>query len=197
MHYNLQEAEIMLIEASSDLAILNEHSGSVKDMLERKRREVDVLVRESETASTEARRLLVECQHLMASEDQALTNFLHAMPEGQTSEELEVEIESEKAKLELMHEGNGGILREFEKRQKTIDTLKTQMADIEHGLKEFEDKIKDIRSQWEPELDSLVQRISDAFSFNMKQINCAGEVEIFKDEDNFDQWAIQIRVKFR
>ena len=187
----------MFIEASSDLAILIDRNSSVKEMLESKRREVDEIIRESETSSTEARRLLEICKNLMTTKDEALSTFLNTMPETQTSEEFEIEIETERARLDLMHEGNGGVIREFEQRQKKIDALKMDLEDINHGLGELGDKIQGIRDRWEPELDGLVKRISDSFSFNMKQINCAGEVSVFKDEDDFDQWAIQIRVKFR
>lgn len=197
LHNGLHEAEVMLIEASSDLAILIERNSSVKDMLEAKRAEVEATVRQTEAASTEARRLLEICKDLMATEDQSLLNFFSTMPEGQSIEDLELEIESERNKLELLHEGNGGVIREFEQRQKKIDALKANLEDINHGLAEFNEKIQEIRGQWEPRLDTLVKKISESFSFNMKQINCAGEVGVFKDEDDFDQWAIQIQVKFR
>ena len=195
-HQCLHEAEIMLIEALSDLAILIERNSSVNDMLEAKRAELQTIIRETEAVSTEARRLLQVCMKLMETNDPSLHNFFSTMPEGQTIDELESEIESERNKLELLHEGNGGVIREFEERQKKIDALKANLEDIRHGLTELGEKIQEIRGQWEPELDGLVKKISDSFSFNMKQINCAGEVGVFKDED-FDQWAIQIRVKFR
>lgn len=186
----------MLIEASSDLTLLMERNSSVNEMLEAKRAELQTIVRETEAVSTEARRLLAICKQLMESDDPSLLEFFRTMPEGQTIEELELEIESERNKLELLHEGNGGVIREFEERQKRIDALKANLEDIRHGLGELDEKIQEIRGQWEPELDRLVKKISDSFSFNMKQINCAGEVGVFKNED-FDQWAIQIRVKFR
>lgn len=196
LHHSLHEAEIILIEASSDLAILIERNSSVNDMLEAKRAEVQAIVRETEAASTEARQLLEICKNLMTTADPALHSFFSTMPEGQSIEDLDLEIESERGRLELLHEGNGGVIREFERRQKRIDALKTNLEDIDHGLSELDKKIQEIRGVWEPELDGLVQKISASFSFNMKQINCAGEVGVYKDDD-FDQWAIQIRVKFR
>lgn len=195
-HQTLHESEIMLIEATSDLTLLIERNSSVNDMLETKRAELQTVIRETEAVSTEARRLLQVCTKLMETNDRSLHDFFSTMPEGQTIEELELEIESERNKLELLHEGNGGVIREFEERQKKIDALKANLEDIRHGLAELDEKIQEIRGQWEPELDGLVKKISDSFSLNMKQINCAGEVGVFKDED-FDQWAIQIRVKFR
>ena len=51
--------------------------------------------------------------------------------------------------------------------------------------------------QWEPQLDELIAKISEAFADNFSKIQCAGEVVVYKDEEDFDQWAIQIKVKFR
>lgn len=197
MHSGLHEAEILLIEATSDLSILMQRNVSVKDMLLAKQREVDEVNREKLAAASDAQRLLETCRNLMTTADETMAAFFQTLPEGQSSEDLENEIESERARLELMHEGNGGVIREFEQRQKRIDALKAKLGEINHSLGEFDEKIKELRDKWEPELDHLVGRISDSFSFNMQQISCAGEVAVFKDEEDFDQWAIQIRVKFR
>ena len=197
IHSALHEAEIMAIEASSDLSTLMERNSSVKERLQNKQQEVDDISREKLAAASTAQRLLEVCRNLMTTADETTAAFFQTLPEGQTSEELEVEIESERARLELMHEGNGGVIREFEQRQRRIDALKAKLEEISHSLGELDEKIQELRGKWEPELDQLVGKISDSFSFNMQQISCAGEVSVFKDEEDFDQWAIHIRVKFR
>ena len=186
----------MLIEATSDFDILKERNSSVEDLLVEQRHQVDSLAKETDALQKTAKALLDKCTQLMTGVDDEVRNFLLALPASQTTEQLESEIESEKARLELMHEGNGGVIKEFEQRQKKIDVLTTRLEQIKNALSELEDKIKELRDQWEPELDSLVGKISNSFSLNMEQISCAGEVGVHKDED-FDQWAIQIRVKFR
>ncbi|KAI9873354.1 MAG: Structural maintenance of chromosomes protein 5 [Pleopsidium flavum] len=196
LHNDLLQAEVMLLEGASELEILTERNRAVKDMLEAKRKEVDDVAKDSEKVQAMAKRLLDECKEIMASDDEDQREFLSSMPEGQTTDELEAEIDSEKARLELMYEGNSGAIKEFEHRQKKIDQLKQKVADVERHLAEIEEGINDLRQKWEPELDRLVKKISDAFSYSFKQINCAGEVGIHKDED-FDQWSIQIQVKFR
>ena len=186
----------MLIEATSDFDILKERNSSVEDLLVEQRHQVDSLAKETDALQKTAKALLDKCTQLMTGVDDEVRNFLLALPASQTTEQLESEIESEKARLELMHEGNGGVIKEFEQRQKKIDGLTKRLEQIKNALSELEDKIKELRDQWEPELDSLVGKISNSFSLNMEQISCAGEVGVHKDED-FDQWAIQIRVKFR
>lgn len=196
-HTELLKVEVIFIEASSDLEIEMHRNSSVKDRLEAKRAEVEEIKRSYDVVNREAKRLLETCQKLMERQDEAQSEFLRNQPEGQTAEELEAEIESEKARLELMHEGNGGVIKEFEQRQKKIDQLKTKVADWETAVHELAGQIQTIRDKWEPEVDNLVKKISDSFSYNMEQINCAGVVGVHKDEDDFDQWAIQIQVKFR
>ena len=194
-HNNLHEAELLLIEAASDFEILKERNSSVQDLLKSQKEEVDELEKESREVREQATHLMEECQRLLLGEAE-LVAFLRALPEGQTIEALEAEIDSEKARLELMHEGDGNVIREYEARQKKIDALTLRLQEIKSASSELDDKIKELKDRWEPELDFLVKNIRDSFSLNMEQISCAGEVAVFKDDD-FDQWAIHIRVKFR
>lgn len=190
----------MHIEATSDVETLIERNSSVKTLLETKRREARELTKTVDDVRTEARRLMKICTHLInveGAEEPAFGTFLRELPTDVRGAQMEEELSSEKARLELMHEGNGGVIKEYEQRQKRVEALKAKEEDCNHALGELGEKITEIRSRWEPELDSLVARISRSFSYNMQQINCAGEVGIFKDEQDFDDWAIQIRVKFR
>ncbi len=194
-HYSLHEAEVMFIEASSDCEILKERNRSVTELIQMIERRIAELNTETDRIRTEAQQLLKTVHEVIATKPEVKA-FAENLPQQQSVAEHEAEIESEKARLELMHEGNGSVIREFETRQKKIDALTARLQDTNHALTELEDKIKELRDQWEPALDGLVNEISDSFSTNMEQISCAGEVGVFKDED-FDQWAIQIRVKFR
>ena len=188
----------MAIEARSDVEALMERNRSVKDMLEARRRDVTTLVKEAEEANRAGRLLLQQCQRVLSDEDSGdeQREFLTTLPETQTPEELEGEIESERTRLELVHEGNPNAIAEYEDREKAIHKLRDRLERIGHKLGELEAAIAEIRGKWEPKLDELVEKISVAFSENFEKIGCAGQVEIYKDDD-FDQWAIQIQVKFR
>ena len=186
----------MLIEADSDVAVLTERNSAIKEHLEAMQLQVQEITKTQQRVASDARKILNKCSELLNGIDELTREFLDNRPPNQGLEELENEIDSEEARLELMHEGNGGIVREFEVRQQKIDSLKARLGEVNEALEELSTKINEVRNQWEPQLDKLVKRISDSFAFNMKQINCAGEVSVYKDED-FDQWAIQIQVKFR
>ncbi len=129
-------------------------------------------------------------------EDPNHTDWLNQMSEDATVEDLETEIAAEESKLEYIHANNPNAIKQFEERQALIDSLKAKNEETEIKLAKIARRITKIREIWEPELDNLIAKISDAFAWNFEQIGCAGEVSVHKDED-FNLWAIQIKVKFR
>ena len=195
----VREAEIMYIEANSDLEILSARNSDVKRRLDTKKKEIEQLEAICKEARDQAKIALKKAQKMKAEADDAVNAFLDEQGSHLstlTVEELEGEIDSEKARLELMHGGDGHMIVQYERREREIERLKQKLEVVESGLAEITGKIATIRGQWEPKLDALVERISRAFNHNMQQISCAGEVGIHKDNE-FDQWAIQIMVKFR
>jgi chromosome segregation ATPase len=110
---------------------------------------------------------------------------------------LEQEVQAVAARLDLMVEGNPGLIRTFEKRKDEIAKTEEKVNEHTANLESAKSKIVEIREQWEPELDALISKISDAFAHNFEQIGCAGEVSVYKDEEDFDRWSIQISVRFR
>ena len=197
IHSLLHEAEILQIEASSDVETLISRNSFVKDLLESKKKEVAAVTEEYLRVSKEAKTLCAAVKRLHELEDDAFQNFMVEHNRLSVAEH-EAEIEGAKASLELVDEGNGGqVIKEYEQRQKRIDHLKEKLGDCHHALEELGGKITELREKWEPELEELVGSISESFGYNMAQIGCAGEVAIFKDEDDFANWAIHILVKFR
>lgn len=113
---------------------------------------------------------------------------------------LQRQIQQEEIRLESIHEGNPLAIKEFEERQRAINELQTEMEAKEREMNHLDDKISDVRARWEPRVDKLVNNISDAFSRSFEFIHCAGAVRIRKegrDGRDFENWAIEIQVKFR
>ncbi|KAL9012780.1 MAG: hypothetical protein Q9173_002471 [Seirophora scorigena] len=196
-HAELYEAEIALIEADSDLAYLIEKNTSVKDLLQAKRTEVDQCATELGHCREVATGLWRQIQQIMVDWSEELQTFVEDLPQNQTSGELEAEVESERARLDLTHEGNDrGVIQQFEAREQKIQKLRGDLEGLREELTEAEERIAGVRERWEPELDRLVGMISRSFGENMKEIGCAGEVGVAKEED-FEDWSIKILVKFR
>ena len=192
----LQEAEIMLIEAQSDVDTLEQQNSDARERLAAKRREAVQAENDMRLARQTGKRALEEVKRLQRSADAALTEFMAHLDTSQTREQLEDEIESEKARLELMHGGDSNVIAQFEEREQKIMKLNEKLEEIDDALQEIGEKIAEVREKWEPKLDQLVKRISSSFSYNMAQISCNGQVDVQKEED-FDQWAIIIHVQFR
>lgn len=186
---------------------MKERSSEHRETLKRKDADVKEATAYLRTESVEAKRLLKEANNVVkASRDQPdLTELLHSLGDY-NSERLEGDIDSEKAHLELTQGGNSNVIKEFDERERQIQKLRGKLSDFETQLTEYNYAINEVRGKWEPKLEALVKRISDAFGDSFARIGCAGQVTLDKAEDleqqssgdsDFDQWSIQIYVKFR
>ncbi|EDN08568.1 hypothetical protein HCAG_05067 [Histoplasma mississippiense (nom. inval.)] len=226
---DLALAEVNLLEAVSDLDALQERNSEVNQMLESKKAEVEDAIKEC----SKLKERVDKCRH----DFKEFADYVSADPDMQTGEirelvetiksytvdQLEADIDSERAALELAGEGNSNVIKEFELRQERIDKLKEHLTEFRQNLNELDEAIAEVRGQWEPRLENLVKRISDAFADSFSRIGCAGQVSIDKAEDvtpehenfalsatqtdngnrgtnrtnDFDQWSIRIQVRFR
>lgn len=195
------EATLHALEAKSDVAALKERSSGIVQRLEEEKQSLLRLVREAEKAKAEAKEAQSAILELLSTGsdnaiDEERRDFLSGIKEGHTLETMDAEIQTENAKLDLIHAADPGVLQEFEKRARDIERGQRDKAKRERQLDSLNQQIQELRDTWEPAVDDIVSRINDAFSYNFEQISCAGEVSVHKDDD-FDKWAIDIRVKFR
>jgi chromosome segregation ATPase len=195
-HEELLEAEIRLIEAKSDVEALEERNTEIVQMLAQEEELVRTADAEAKAAHDRASKAIEVCRSIQAACTEEESAQFTNIPDGTKVEDLEMEIAAEEAKLDYIHASNPNAIRDFEKRRTEIEKLKDKLEDDNAKLERYGSQITRVRGQWEPELDKLIEEISDAFSYNFEQIGCAGQVGIHKDED-FDQWAIEIKVKFR
>lgn len=203
LHMQLLEVQIMRIEANSDLEQVKAQHAEESRLVTERRKEVEALQVIQDKAREEGQALAQKCLDLGASftelEREIYDEYDGEKEAGEkwTVESLETEIQSHQARLEMTHGGgNENTINEFERRQRDIEQRRSRVHDLGAALDKMGDEITEIRNRWEPELDELVGKISEAFKENFDKINCAGEVAVHKDEE-FEQWAIQIRVKFR
>lgn len=195
-HEELLDAEVRLIEAKSDVEYLEERNKDIVQRLDEEEQLFKEVEHEAKAAHDKASKALKVCVALSNDATPAEQQHFTEDSIDMTMESLEMEIAAEESKLDYIHANNPNAIRDFERRQQDIDKLKEKIVETEDKLERFGRQITKTRGKWEPELDKLIEEISDAFSHNFEQIGCAGQVSIHKDED-FDQWAIQIKVKFR
>lgn len=197
LYENVVEAEIRLIEAASEVRAFQKENQQVLERLRSRKVQVDQLEKTAKNMKKEIERDHNRVQALIDSctpEEKQLVVSYKDLP---SVAELEDEIQSVNARLEMMSGGSAQAVKTFENREeqirKTKDSLEKHLADLDVT----QNTIKDIRAPFEEELDALIARISDAFAYNFAQIGCAGEVSVYKDEDDFNAWSIQISVRFR
>ena len=115
----------------------------------------------------------------------------------QSVAELDDEIQSVNARLEMMSAGDGSVVKTYENRETQIRKTQDSLEEHAAALEEAHGKIAEIKGPFVEQLDALIEKISAAFAHNFEQIGCAGEVSVYKDEDDFNAWSIQISVRFR
>ncbi|KAL7792640.1 hypothetical protein V8C37DRAFT_380180 [Trichoderma ceciliae] len=194
-HNDLIEARIRYIEAKSDIEGLKARNSSIMVKLEQEK----LIVQQAAEAATQARelgRLLSDKVREVISENPEKRDLYSSLAENRMPAEIEMDISAEQANLELIHAANPNVIREFERREQEIAKLLKKMNASSGKLATLTEQLDELMGQWEPRLDALVSKINDAFAYNFEQISCAGEVRVHKNED-FDQWALDIMVKFR
>jgi chromosome segregation ATPase len=190
------EAQIRFIEATSEVkALVKENEIRIRQQ-QVKQTEIQQLSQHYETLRQGIRQLVASTQQILNSLTVAEREVVNSYKELSTTEELELEVQAVNARLGMMVEGNSGVIKAYEKRKEEIQVAQEALQRFATELAEKKEKITEIREQWEPELDELISKISDAFAYNFQQIGCVGEVNIHKDED-FDKWSAQIVVRFR
>lgn len=219
--------ETRRIEATSDLDTLNQRHQDLRENLSARQAELNEaridLKKKVERYKNEIQPKVVALSD-EGKRDPDLFTIINEVKDY-ASDQLEAEIDSEKARYELTHEGNTNVIEEFEQRQRKIEKLRDKLAGFERQLSDLDASIAEVRGKWEPRLEAIVQQISDAFSESFARIGCAGQVSVDKAEhlipggraarngndgddantttphtansSDFDQWSIKIQVKFR
>jgi chromosome segregation ATPase len=196
-HEALVEGEIRLIESKSEFNALEIENRDILQKQQRKQVEIQTLNDRNNVLRDEFRRLSSATQKNLDSLQPDEKAMVLEYRQLSSLEALELEVSAVSARLEMMVEGNSGVIRAFEKRKDDIARTKEKLEEHIASLENTKVQITEIREQWEPELDALIAKISEAFAHNFEQIGCAGEVEVYKDEEDFDKWSIQISVRFR
>ncbi|KAJ5325836.1 uncharacterized protein N7506_008938 [Penicillium brevicompactum] len=205
----LMKIQVQFLEANSDLQTLRQRNVETTRILDEKREHLmkfTATLRElklqTRNERQEALRIIEEVNGLPGGPE--IMNEIN----DHDIARLEADIESQVARLQFTHGGSDHMVKEFEAREKTIDKLRTKLADFEAKLVELSAAITEIRNVWEPRLEALIGKISDAFSDSFRRIGCAGQVTLGKAESEpgpngepgvseFAEWSIVIHVAFR
>ncbi|EAQ89889.1 hypothetical protein CHGG_06508 [Chaetomium globosum CBS 148.51] len=185
------EAQVILMEAESDVGVLKAKNLEITQQLEESKMSVKQIGDELNQQRNIAAEAKEEAVSILTEENK---DELRDKAMGKTVEDIDQAIQVEKTKLEVIQASNPAALEEYERYAVRIERERVNQANHDIKMAELDERIRNVKSQWEPKLDQLVSQINDAFSYNFEQISCAGEVGVHKDED-FEKWAIEIKVK--
>ncbi|KAJ5100682.1 hypothetical protein N7456_006734 [Penicillium angulare] len=208
----LISVEVKCLEARSDLQLLNNRNSEYRNMKAEKSREVSLLQAEFAESLSKGRAMKRAANRIMnqVNERPGCAELVQSISENENygMDQFNAEIDSSKAQLAFTEGGSANTIKEYEERGLRIEKLRDKLAAFQEQLDELQGGIDEVRAIWEPRLDALISKISDAFADSFQRIGCAGQVSLDKVEaesgpngerggSEFDQWSIQIHVKFR
>ncbi|KAM9829174.1 structural maintenance of chromosomes protein 5 [Syngnathus typhle] len=131
--------------------------------------------------------------------DEALPQHLHhaftKLPD--TLDELEVMLNEERSRAECFPGLSNKVVEECKKREQEIRELEQELAEKNAAFTAFRQKMSQAKENWLNPLKQLLEQINDKFSDFFHAIKCAGEVDLhFENEEEYDKYGINIRVKF-
>ncbi|KAH7343207.1 P-loop containing nucleoside triphosphate hydrolase protein [Rhizoctonia solani] len=112
-------------------------------------------------------------------------------------QEVEEDLATKQAELELNHPMNPEVIRQYEARAVQIANLREKVETQERKTNKLNARVEKTKAKWKPALDELVSQISRKFSAAFDRIRRAGEVHVRDAGDDYANWAIDILVKFR
>lgn len=111
---------------------------------------------------------------------------------------LDRETSKVKATLELSQTGGEeATLARYTKQARDIEELSRIVSEAGTASEQYLSEITRLRAAWEPELHSIVSRVSHEFSNAFKLIKCRGEVKLGNTDKGFKDWTMDIMVSFR
>ncbi|KAJ2353748.1 Structural maintenance of chromosomes protein 5 [Coemansia sp. RSA 2673] len=128
-----------------------------------------------------------------------------------TSDELETELTTCRQRLSMAASSgvSSAVIAQFAERQKKLASMVTQVQQLEAELLRVRRRKRHARDQWEQPLVDVVAKISEKFRAMFDHIDCLGEVSLRKagdgftteessvDDEDYNNWGIEIRVAFR
>lgn len=175
--------------------------------VERKKAETDHFISKAQeiylAANSEAQRqkkiaeaFFKKAEDVMSGVDRKTREELRNFGIDLSLKELEDGLSAEEARMKYLPGVSEETLQDYHKRREKIKTLRETLEKRIEDEKRISQEINKTFREWEPCIEELVKKISTNFSRGFSEIGCVGEVQLRRHED-FDQWGIDILVKFR
>ncbi|WFD36657.1 Structural maintenance of chromosomes protein 5 [Malassezia cuniculi] len=120
----------------------------------------------------------------------------HIETDSASSDELEMQLASARAALDIPTAVGAGVVETFRERLARIESLRAAIDAGAVRVAEAQQDISRIEARWLPELEKVIAHVNSRFGAAFQRMRCAGEVRLARD-DSYDKWGIDIYVKFR
>uniref|UniRef100_A0A672LQ34 Structural maintenance of chromosomes protein 5 n=1 Tax=Sinocyclocheilus grahami TaxID=75366 RepID=A0A672LQ34_SINGR len=119
--------------------------------------------------------------------DQRFSQQINAFSQlPDTLDEVDAMLNEEKTRAECFTGLSDAVVEEYNRREREIQNME----------KELDDKTN-AKERWLNPLKRLVEQISERFSEFFRSMQCAGEVDLLSENEEYDKYGIRIQVKFR
>eukprot|EP01133_Synstelium_polycarpum_P001429 gene1429-1658_t len=208
-YMNTQIKEIVKVMMLRDISILTrsrieaKYNAEIKKLdemtlrIQLKKQEVDALKKEFDRAATEAKERKKEAEK-QAPLTPEMTEIFENLPDE--VEEIDDSINQLDAQAQHIHIQNPRIITEYENRKEEIQTLENKINNQEHGLLSMTERLANLRNEWIVPVQEFIKEINVRFTKYFENIGCSGETILGFNEaepDNYEQYKIEIRVRFR
>jgi len=190
LHISVSDREVLqargrLQEAQSDLRDLEAEIREAADHVQDGKQECTRLIRIAE----ESTGIKVNSNNMPQVFDQ-LPNTL---------EEIDSKIRDHQSRVDSMVDTGDNVLRDFEEVKRELQRKEEKLSRLIGSKGSIEAEVAAVRARWLPPLNALVVKINTNFTRFFKFMGCSGEVilSVPDEQDEYDKYGINIRVKFR
>ncbi|KNC83006.1 hypothetical protein SARC_04729 [Sphaeroforma arctica JP610] len=145
--------------------------------------------------SHRTRSLLQKAKALGNGDNDELRELLDAYPDD--LHELQELMHELQANLDSTLHVNENSVREYEEREAEIEALEVQLTSLTEQRGKFREHKEEKEGAWLTPLNEIIQTINTKFSGFFEQLGCAGEVVLDDSPDDYSNYGVEIRVKFR
>ncbi|KAM5261465.1 structural maintenance of chromosomes protein 5 isoform 3-T3 [Hipposideros larvatus] len=153
-------------------------------------------------------RLLQKCKELMkrarqvcnlTAEQTIPQDYLTAFQDlPNTLDEIDALLTEERSRASCFTGLNPTVVDDYTKREEEIVQLTGELKIKKVELDKYRENISQVKERWLNPLKEMVEKINEKFSRFFSSMQCAGEVVLhIENEEDYDKYGIQIRVKFR
>ena len=157
-------------------------------------------------AKKRAMKALASAQGALKEAGPELTAQVHAATDSGLASyaAMEEEILDLQAQLDGAPAVSAEVVRRYNEKKAKIEELKSTIEADEASQQKLQEQIEKRRSNWEPRLQKLIASVNVKFADAFERFNCNGEVTLSYGEQEgpdkglfFENWCVEIRVKFR